>query len=289
MKCPACGYVSFDDLEKCRKCGGSLLSLDREPEEENVSLLQKELFSRSLDEEKLAEGEADDSPVMGDGADEEEVQPALSSEDSELLVDQESAVSVTASADPPPKESPGFPAAEEEIPSTVPPGQPVPIIDDESEIPEDLWVEEGAGFLARLQALAIDLAILGGVLLLFLVAAILILSTNGYGWTRLKTPEGVAALFLPFYLLGLFLSLSYFTFFLGWNGRTPGKALLKLDVRRTDGGEMTYTRGFLRGVGYLVSLTFAGLGFFWIVFDERKRGWHDYLSGTWVKDLKNEG
>jgi uncharacterized RDD family membrane protein YckC len=290
MKCPACGYVSFDDLEECKKCGGPLHSLDREPEKENVSLLQEELFSPRLDEETLAEEEAGASPVMGDGLDDEEEQPAPSGEDNDFFPDQDSPVSVTASADRPATgEPPGFPAAEEEIPATVPPAGPMPIIDDDSEIPEDLWVEEGAGFFTRLQALAVDLSILGGVLLLFLFSALLVLSTSGYGWTKLKTPEGVSALFLPFYLLGLFLSLSYFTFFLGRNGRTPGKALLKLDVRRTDGGEMTYTRGFLRGVGYLVSLTFAGLGFLWIVFDERKRGWHDYLSGTWVKDLKSGG
>lgn len=260
MKCPACGYLSFDDLEKCRSCGGSLLPLEKERPEEEGALHQEELFLPSLDREGLAERETVNSLVLGDGEEVEEAPLTL--------------------------EDPVYSDAGEEIPSTFPPPS---IIDDESGIPEDLWVEEGAGFLARLQAVAIDLAILGGVLFLFLVAAVLVLSTSGYGWTRLKTPEGIAALFLPFYLLSLFLSLSYFTFFLGWSGRTPGKALLNLDVRRTDGGEMTYTRGFLRGVGYLVSLTFAGLGFLWIVFDERKRGWHDYLSGTWVKDLKSEG
>ena len=278
MKCPVCGYVSFDDLEKCKKCGGPLLSLEREQPEEKESLLQEELFSLRLDEELPPEGEMVSSQKM----DEEEVAPSPSGEDDDLfLSDQEPPATVTASAEPLSTEEsplPPFPA-----------GEPLSVIDDESEIPEDLWVEEGAGFLARLQALAIDLAILGGVLVLFLVAAGLVLSTSGYGWTRLKTPEGVAALFLPFYLLSLLLSLSYFTFFLGWSGRTPGKALFNLDVRRTDGGEMTYTRGFLRGVGYLVSLTFVGLGFLWILFDERKRGWHDYLSGTWVKDLKGEG
>ncbi len=281
MKCPACGYVSFDDLEKCKKCGGPLLSLEREPSEEKESLLQEELFSLRLDEEMPPEGETVNSQELGDGEGEEEVTPSPSDEDDDLfLPDQESPVSVTASADLLSTQEaplPAFPAEES-----------LSVIDDESEIPEDLWVEEGAGFLTRLQALAIDLAILGGVLTLFIAAAGLVLSTSGYGWTRLKTPEGLAALFLPFYLLSLLLSLSYFTFFLGWSGRTPGKALLKLDVRRTDGGEMTYTRGFLRGVGYLVSLTFVGLGFLWIAFDERKRGWHDYLCGTWVKDLKSE-
>jgi uncharacterized RDD family membrane protein YckC len=246
MKCPACGYLSFDDLEECRKCGASLLSLEKGRLDEKGGLRQEELFLPEQDKEEATAGGALSSPVLDDGEGDEESE------------------------------------GEASPPSAL-------IFDDESGVPEDLWIEEGAGFIARLKAVAVDLAVLGGVLILFLGAAVLVLSTSGYGWTRLKTPEGIAALFLPFYLLGLFLGLSYFTFFFGWSGRTPGKALLRLDVRRTDGGEMTYTRGFLRGVGYLVSLTFAGFGFLWILFDERKRGWHDYLSGTWVKDLKSEG
>ena len=70
--------------------------------------------------------------------------------------------------------------------------------------------------------------------------------------------------------------------------RTVGKALLKLDIHRIDGGDMTCFRSFLRWVGYLLSLTALGLGFLWIAFDERRRGWHDYLSGTWVEDLNRE-
>lgn len=160
------------------------------------------------------------------------------------------------------------------------------VIADETHLPEDLWVEEGAGFLPRLMAFAVDSAILAALLLLFFAAAAFVLRDGG-GLSSMTAPEKVSELFVPFYLLGIFLSLSYFTFFLGWAGRTPGKILLELDVRRTDGGRMTYTRAFLRWVGYLVSVTFAGLGFLWIFFDERKRGWHDYLSGTWVKNLKN--
>jgi len=271
MKCPACGYLSFDDLEKCRKCGASLLSLEKDRLEEKGVRRQEELFLPEQEREEATAGEMAGSLVLDDGESD--------GEGDGFMVDEEPAETDTFGAYPPP----------ENAPSSFPPTASALIIDDESGVPEDLWVEEGAGFMARLQAVSVDLAILGGVLLLFLGAAVLVLSTSGYGWTRLKTPEGIAALFLPFYLLGLFLGLSYFTFFLGWSGRTPGKALLRLDVRRTDGGEMTYTRGFLRGVGYLVSLTFAGLGFLWILFDERKRGWHDYLSGTWVKDLKSEG
>jgi len=167
-------------------------------------------------------------------------------------------------------------------------GGPEPIIDDESALPEDLWIEEGAGFVPRLGAFAIDAGAILAVLGLFFIAALATLGSYGYGWSHIRTPAGIGALFVPFYLLGLFVSMCYYTFFAGWIGRTPGKALMGLDIQRTDGGEMTYTRAFLRWVGYLVSITFAGVGFLWIVIDERKRGWHDYLSGTWVKNLREE-
>ena len=87
MKCPACGYLSFDDLEKCRKCGGSLLSLKKERSEEKGSLHQEELFLPSQDREGSTEGETVSSPVIGDGEGEEEASPALSSEDDAFFID----------------------------------------------------------------------------------------------------------------------------------------------------------------------------------------------------------
>ncbi len=179
-------------------------------------------------------------------------------------------------------------SAEAETYAEAPESGPGPIIDDDAELPEDLWIEEGAGFTPRLAAFAVDSAIIAGLLGLFFFCAVLVLGAGGHGWSHIRTPAGRWALFVPFYLLVLFISMCYHTFFPAWTGRTPGKAVMKLDIHRTDGGPMTYTRAFLRWVGYLVSLTFAGLGFLWIFIDERKRGWHDYLSGTWVKNLRDE-
>ncbi len=324
MKCPNCDYVSFDNLSKCKKCGASFAKAEKEKEQAIDSRLQEELFSLRLDDEK-DEGEApvDEQLSMEEnGAAEEplisspEVKEASGEEDTGMVaaagVEEETAGDIE-------EEQPDFPPGEEEEPQGVElpdfsidynPGEAgdtlsgrVPdigtepsleagaysgstVIADETALPDDLWVEEGAGFFPRLMAFAVDSMIIGALLLLFFFAASLVLRDGG-GLSRMTAPEKVSELFVPFYLLGIFLSLSYFTFFLGWAGRTPGKILLKLDVRRTDGGRMTYSRAFLRWVGYLVSVTFAGLGFLWIFFDERKRGWHDYLSGTWVKSLRN--
>lgn len=313
--CKNCGF-SFDADEEKGEEG-----------QEDV-LLQDELFSLPPEEEAVASPppvDEEDAPAPGlealtlestDGQEEEK-------QETGLFLEEETIAPVdTATADGVPEE---VEEQAEAIPDEIvlpkleidfdpvaaadekaaPPGESVPfedeeilpgegdddqapIIDDESALPEDLWVEEGAGFIPRLGAFAIDGGIILSVLGLFFLGALAVLGSFRHGWSHVWSPVGIGALFVPFYLLGLFVSLCYYTFFVGWAGRTPGKAVMGLDIQRTDGGEMTYTRAFLRWVGYLVSITFAGFGFLWIAIDERKRGWHDYLSGTWVKNLREE-
>jgi len=345
MKCTECGYVSFDNLKACKKCGTSFdVPGGDDSGETGESRLHDEIFSLRLDdeedrlpakeaqpllhEESVGEGtegageerDGDTAPlpwgeeleVPGTAetvplqAEEEEAGefslPGVIDEREEpLLADGEEEEEGPGEGMSLPNLEIDFDPADDEVreergtafpgegPEPAPPPRySVPVLEDDSILPENLWVQEGAGFFPRFLAFAIDSLIITGVLSLFFGAALVVLGGESGGLAMIRTAEGFSALFVPFYLLGLFLSLSYFTFFMGWIGRTPGKALLGLDVRRTDGGPMTYTRAFLRWVGYLVSITFAGLGFLWIFFDERKRGWHDYLSGTWVKNLRHE-
>jgi uncharacterized RDD family membrane protein YckC len=345
MKCTECGYVSFDNLKACKKCGTSFEVPGKgDSGETGENRLHDEIFSLRLDDEEdplpakearplfheesigegtesageerdgetapLPRGEEFEVPGTAETvplqAEEEEagefgLPEVIDEQEGPLLADGEEEeegpregmslpnleIDFDPSADETGEESgTAFPAEGRE--PAPPPSYSVPVLEDDSVLPENLWIQEGAGFFPRFLAFAVDSLIITGVLSLFFGAALVVLGGEGGGLARIRTAEGFSALFVPFYLLGLFLSLSYFTFFMGWIGRTPGKALLGLDVRRTDGGPMTYTRAFLRWVGYLVSITFAGLGFLWIFFDERKRGWHDYLSGTWVKNLRHE-
>jgi uncharacterized RDD family membrane protein YckC len=333
MKCRECGYVSFDDLKSCKKCGTSFEVHGRgDSGETGENRLHDEIFSLRLDDEdggedRLPAEEAqpllhEESVGEGTGAEQfegpemEEPVP-LQAEEKEAgefglpeIIDEGEELPLTAEEEEEESSGEGIslpnleidfdPVAdevreeketafpEEGSEPDAPPPYSVPVLEDDNLLPENLWVQEGAGFLPRFLAFAVDSLIITGVLSLFFVAALVVLGNDGGSLARIRTAEGFSAFFVPFYLLGLFLSMSYFTFFMGWIGTTPGKALLRLDVRRTDGGRMTYTRAFLRWVGYLVSVTFAGLGFLWIFFDERKRGWHDYLSGTWVKNLRHE-
>ena len=41
-------------------------------------------------------------------------------------------------------------------------------------------------------------------------------------------------------------------------------------------------QGYIKDGGLVLGLAIAVLGFLWIAFDSEKRGWHDWLAGTYV-------
>jgi uncharacterized RDD family membrane protein YckC len=96
------------------------------------------------------------------------------------------------------------------------------------------------------------------------------------------TPEIFTGVVLPYYGISVLLSMTYFTYFHGTIGQTPGKKLLGLKVIEIKGNEMTLGLAFLRWVGYLLSKLPLFLGFIWIALDGRKQGWHDKIAGTCV-------
>ncbi len=78
----------------------------------------------------------------------------------------------------------------------------------------------------------------------------------------------------------LIVSLSYFTFFLGRTGQTPGKMLFSLKVLRRDGKGISYPQALVRTIGYYLNHLTLGIGFLWIAVDRRKQGFHDKIAGT---------
>jgi uncharacterized RDD family membrane protein YckC len=65
-------------------------------------------------------------------------------------------------------------------------------------------------------------------------------------------------------------------------GSTIGGIVLDLRVVRTDGREIDWGTAIVRALACFLSLAVAGLGFFWIAFDDRKQAWHDKIAGTVV-------
>jgi len=69
-------------------------------------------------------------------------------------------------------------------------------------------------------------------------------------------------------------------------GSSIGKAALDLKVISVDERPIDWPRATLRSVFWLVGLALLGLGLLWIIWDEKRQGWHDKLSGTMVVKLE---
>ena len=81
--------------------------------------------------------------------------------------------------------------------------------------------------------------------------------------------------------LGLII-VAYFIGLWAWRGQTLGQMAAHIKVVRQDGKPMDLGTAVLRFIGYVVCVLTLGIGFLLVAFDERKRGLHDRLAGTYV-------
>jgi uncharacterized RDD family membrane protein YckC/rRNA maturation endonuclease Nob1 len=103
----------------------------------------------------------------------------------------------------------------------------------------------------------------------------------------------------PALIVGFVTYVTYFVGFTARRGQTPGKMLLRIQVVDADGQVPNLRRTWLRealrtvliaslllgqtihpafGIVFLVGI----VGYLWAAWDSRKRGWHDYIGGTFV-------
>jgi len=141
-------------------------------------------------------------------------------------------------------------------------------------------VHQFAGFWIRSVAYLIDTMILGAVQFAIALALGLAggaLTDNGNGELTMALIGG---------LCGMVVGVTYAVFFTGYNGQTPGKMALRIQVIRSDGTPMSYGRAFLREViGKFVSGLILGIGYIMAGFDRQKQGLHDKIAGTYVIKL----
>jgi hypothetical protein len=115
-----------------------------------------------------------------------------------------------------------------------------------------------AGFLPRLGAFVIDNLITG-------------------------VPVALFAIFIDIPALGTVISIVYYVLFTYYQGQTPGKMLLGLHVQDENGNKPTLKQVLLREVvGKIISTVILLIGYLWILWDPKKRGWHDYIARTYV-------
>ena len=160
----------------------------------------------------------------------------------------------------------------------------------EPTVPEvDSLEGQYAGFVTRAIAFVIDILIINVSVLA--ITGVVMLILNFFYQLYMLMPlapneridnfsswiSGIVALLALIIMLWL-----YPTVFWMINGQTFGKRIMGLRVVRMSGEEMTFFRGLIRVFGYLVSALALFLGFIWVIFSDKRRGWHDMLAGTCV-------
>ncbi|OYV77644.1 MAG: hypothetical protein B7Z66_03920 [Chromatiales bacterium 21-64-14] len=114
-----------------------------------------------------------------------------------------------------------------------------------------------------------------------LLVAVLIVSTALVRWRAGDAIDpGHGASHIAFQLYLLLVIYGFFGWFWTHGGQTLGMRAWRIQVRRTDGGSVTWGRAALRFLGALFSALALGAGFLWVLVDPKQRAWHDRISGT---------
>jgi uncharacterized RDD family membrane protein YckC len=134
-----------------------------------------------------------------------------------------------------------------------------------------------AGAATRGLAIALDGAILSGILLLLSTLLALLIST-------IFSLEGDAkAVTIAFGALAWAVAAGiYLAVFWTLAERTPGMTFFGLRILTEEGAPVPPGQDLRRLVGFALALIPLGLGFAGILLDERRRGWHDRYAGTVV-------
>ncbi|HEY2389045.1 MAG TPA: RDD family protein [Candidatus Binatia bacterium] len=147
-----------------------------------------------------------------------------------------------------------------------------------------------AGFVIRVVAFTIDLVILAAAtmpLSLAVIYGVRIGLVASKAPVRFAETEEALAQLVGYAWLAM--AALYFMALHRGTGQTIGKAVVGIAVRRgRDLARIGILRSLLRVVGYAISSAFFFLGFTTIMANRRKRGWHDYLTGTCVVHLAPE-
>jgi len=147
-----------------------------------------------------------------------------------------------------------------------------------------------AGFVVRAVAFVIDLVILT---IATMPVSLAVIYGVRIGLVASKAPvrfaETQEAMSQLVGYAWLAMATLYFAALHRRTGQTIGKAVVGIAVRRgRDLAGIGIIRSVLRVLGYGLSSLFFFLGFTTVMLNRRKRGWHDYLTGTCVVHLAPE-
>ena len=148
-----------------------------------------------------------------------------------------------------------------------------------------------AGFASRLAAFVIDVTIVSIILFAstwFLSTTFALLQIEAFlgkiAESFLAIKPIVNLIFNPITasIVSLIFILAYYVFFWFVAGQTPGKAVMGVRVVSLHGGKISVWQALLRYLGYYISGAAFGIGFLWILVDDRRMTWHDKIARTCV-------
>ncbi|MFC1935485.1 RDD family protein [Chloroflexota bacterium] len=132
-----------------------------------------------------------------------------------------------------------------------------------------------ASFWLRLVAFSID-----SFVLFIVYLALSVLRIIGEFWQL--AGGGTLPVFVASALIFLTPSL-YYWLLTGLRGQTLGKMVVGIRVVNNQGNKPGLVRAALReSIGKTISTIVLLLGFFWVIWDDHKQGWHDKLASTYV-------
>ena len=74
----------------------------------------------------------------------------------------------------------------------------------------------------------------------------------------------------------------YFVIFWMLTGQTIGQRVMGVRVVRLNGRRVGFFSSLARWIGYQLCIFTLGMGFLWVLVDNRRMGWHDKLARTCV-------
>lgn len=256
MKCPECGYTSFDYLEKCRKCGAALspVPVFRYLYEDELST--EAVIDRSgqpLSGEILAGAGAgamfELSPAGGPGGEE----PPEGQLEDFLAFERDLGGEITEHEEQTEKEE------RRESPPPLPGGM-VP-----------------ATFGERFFAFSVDLLFTLGV-----AAAALFSGAHLIGETSFPGFGEFVSIWGWICLCAYVLATTYFIFLPFWCGTTLGNSAAGIRVVMRDGSSAGFRTNLLRWTGWIFSVATVFAGFALSALDPQRRTLSDRLCGTFV-------
>jgi uncharacterized RDD family membrane protein YckC len=138
-----------------------------------------------------------------------------------------------------------------------------------------------AGFVTRTIALAIDAALIDLAALVVAAVAALVLSLFKLD-DRLQDAAAIVG-----GVLFVLWTVGYFVAFWSATGETPGNRAMRIRVSRADGSRLRPRHALVRLGGMIISLPLLW-GYLPVLVSDRRRGVHDVLAGTVVRERPRE-